>query len=297
MFSVLAHFMLGLSAMFVLIFSLISIGVAITLTKEYPKDSPWLKLSLQIGVMGELASIIALTLASGLLNHGLSLEFATTMLYLALTLLGIGIIFYVLKVTYWWFPEIKTYIMPHADNMEQDIRLSFSLFFVFISFMLFLDLELALGAFIAGMFISSFSEHKKELPEKLESFGFGFLVPLFFIHIGSTLDLKLLFVPDILLKALMITGVMVLIRLLSATAFYPYMKKGGVVLFALSQSMPLTLMIAVATLAHHAKSIDTTHYYAFALASILEVIIILVLIKLFSNFFRIMAIRKEKRCD
>lgn len=279
MFSILAHFILHLSAMYVLVFSLISIGVVLTLTKEYSKDAKWLKFSLQIGVLGELASIIALTLASGLLNHGLSVEFAMTMLYLILTLVVMGAIFYVFKVAFWWFPELKTLIMPHRDSKDQDVRLSFSLFFLLISFMLLLDLELVLGAFIVGLFINSFFEHKKELPEKLSSFGFGFLIPLFFIHIGSTLNLDLLFVPQILLSTLMITGVMILIRLLSATVFFPIIGGRGVVLFALSQAMPLTLMVAVATLAYHADSIDTNHYYSFILAAILEVVLVLLLIK------------------
>lgn len=279
MFSTLAHFLLHISAMFVLIFSLISIGVVLTLTKEYSKEADWLRLSLQIGVLGELASIIALTLASGLLHHGPSLEFATTMIYLVLTLVALGTIFYVLKVAFWWFPELKTLLMPHSDNKEQDIRLSFALFFILISLMLLLDLELVLGAFIAGLFISAFFEHKKELPEKLSSFGFGFLVPLFFIHIGATLNLELLFIKHILLTALMITGVMILIRLLSAVVFYAQLGFQGILLFAFSQAMPLTLMIAVATLAYNANSIDISHYYAFVLASILEVVVILISIK------------------
>ena len=282
MFSTLAHFLLHISAMFVLIFSLISIGVVLTLTKEYAKETPWLRLSLQIGVLGELASIIALTLASGLIHHGASVEFAMTMLYLVVTLVAMGTIFYILKVAFWWFPQLKTLLMPHSDNKEQDIRLSFSLFFVFISFMLALDLELVLGAFIAGLFISAFFEHKKELPEKLSSFGFGFLVPLFFIHIGSTLDLEILFIKEILLTALMITGVMIFIRLISAVVFYQHIGLKGIFLFAFSQAMPLTLMIAVATLAHQANSIDTQHYYAFIQASILEVVFVLTAIKLIS---------------
>jgi Kef-type K+ transport system membrane component KefB len=202
------------------------------------------------------------------------------MLYLTVALTVMGVIFYIVKVAFWWFPELKTMIMPHSDNKDQDIRLSFSLFFVLISFMLILDLELVLGAFIVGLFINAFFGHKKELPEKLSSFGFGFLVPLFFIHIGSTLDLEMLFVWEIFRTALLITLVMILIRLFSASVFFQFLGLKGVFLFALSQSMPLTLMVAVATLAFHASSIDTIHYYAFILASILEVVLILLTIKL-----------------
>ena len=87
-----------------------------------------------------------------------------------------------------------------------------------------------------------------------------------------------------MLTALLITGVMILIRLLSAVVFYPQIGSRGVMLFAFSQAMPLTLMIAVATLAYSANSIDTAHYYSFVLASILEVVLVLLAIKMISIF-------------
>jgi hypothetical protein len=44
--------------------------------------------------------------------------------------------------------------------------------------------------------------------------------------------------------------------------------------------MPLTLFIAVATLAYQAYSIDQFHYYAFILASIFQVVFVTIAIKL-----------------
>ncbi len=79
--------------------------------------------------------------------------------------------------------------MPHSDNEEKDIRLSMAIFFLLIAIMLFLNLEVAFGAFIAGIFISSFFGHKEELPKKLSSFGLVFSATLF-IYIGSTFDLE-----------------------------------------------------------------------------------------------------------
>jgi len=276
---------LGVSDFFILIYALISIGVVITLTKDYDKETPWLRLSLQIGILGELASILGLTVASGLLHFGVSREFVLTMFYLVAALVGIGLVFYVSRVIFWWFPNFKMLLMPHMDNNEQDIRLSFSVFFILVSFMLGLGLELALGAFMAGLFISSYFEHKKELPHKLSSFGFGFLVPLFFIHIGSTLDVDAVLNTAILLKALSIMGIMVFIRLVASLVFVKEIGLKSTVLFALSQSMPLTLMIVVATLAYNMKSIDTFHYYAFILAALIQVLVVLILIRVVDRFF------------
>ena len=284
MFSLLAHLYLGVSAIFAVIFPLISIGVVMTLTKDYDKESPWLMLSLQIGVLGELASIIVLTFASAFISYGASLEFAGIMLTLAVVLTAIAGLYYFGRVLFWWFPEIKTRLMPHVDTKDQDVRLSISFFFLMITVMLLLGLELALGAFLAGMFISTFFEHKEELPEKLSSFGFGFLVPLFFLYIGSTLDLSLLAAEGLAAKALMVALVMLLIRLASSLVFWGEYGPRNTLLFALSQSMPLTLIVAVATIALHQNSIDRFHYNAFIVAAVLEVLVGLVFIKVAMAF-------------
>ena len=278
--SVIAYLVFDLSAIFILIFSLISIGVVMTLTKEFNKCESWLNLGLRVGIIGELVSIFLLTISTGLLKYGLSADFFMTIFYLSVTILSLIVFFYISKVSFWWFPELKTYFMPSIDSKEQDIRLSMSLLFIFISFMLMFDLELVLGAFFAGLFISSFFYHKKELPIKLSSFGFGFLIPLFFIHIGSSLDVNLLFDIQIVKKVILITTIMILIRVFSSFVFLKYMTLRDTFLFALSHSMPLTLMIAIATLAYHEKSIDKLNYSAFILSSIVEVIISIVFIRL-----------------
>jgi Kef-type K+ transport system membrane component KefB len=146
--------------------------------------------------------------------------------------------------------------------------------------MLFLHLELAFGAFLAGIFIPTFFEHKHELPEKLASFGFGFLIPIFFIHIGSSFNLDALFINGLIKEAMLITLVMILMRLFASMVFIKDLGFVDTLLFGLSHSMPLTLLIAMATLAYTANSIDKLHYYAFILAALFQVIGVMIAIKL-----------------
>jgi Kef-type K+ transport system membrane component KefB len=181
---------------------------------------------------------------------------------------------------FWWYPEFAPILMPHLDNTDQDFRLSMAILFSFLALMMYLDLELAFGAFIAGMFIPTFFEHKYELPQKLESYGFGFLVPIFFVHVGSSFNLAALYVDGLIMTALLVTGLMIGIRVISSMVFNPNGSYKDSVLLALSHSMPLTLLIAIATLAYHQHSIDKFHYYAFILASLFEVIIVMLAIKL-----------------
>jgi len=273
----------NLSNIFILIMPLVSIGLVATLAKEYGSKLPWIELSIVVGSIGEVISIAVLTVASAAFEFGFDIQLFLKILYLVLFIVLVLTIFKMLRILFWWYPEIKTLLMPYADNLEQDIRLSLSIFFVLIAAMIYLDLELAFGAFIAGIFIPTFFEHKDQLPHKLSGYGFGFFVPIFFIYIGSTFELEALLIDGLIIKALIITALMIVIRLIGALSFHSFISFKAQILFGLSHSMPLTLLIAVATLAYHEQSIDQFHYYAFILASLFEVIVTMVTIKLILN--------------
>jgi Kef-type K+ transport system membrane component KefB len=194
------------------------------------------------------------------------------------------LIFRAMQLLFWWFPKVSVVLMPHKDNKEQDIRLSMGIFFLLVGAMLYLHLELAFGAFLAGIFIPTFFEHKHELPEKLASFGFGLLIPIFFIHIGSSFDLDALLIAGLIEKALIITLVMIAMRLFASLVFIKDLGFRDALLLGLSHSMPLTLLIAMATLAYSAHSIDKLHYYAFILAALFQVISVMIMIKLINLY-------------
>jgi Kef-type K+ transport system membrane component KefB len=236
------------------------------------------------GGIGEIVSIGILTLTSAALNSGFSLGFLNTILALVIFLTLMVLIFHSMQLMFWWYPKISTSLMPVNDNKEQDIRLSMGIFFLLIGAMLYLKLELAFGAFLAGIFIPTFFEHKQELPEKLASFGFGFLIPIFFIHIGSSFNLDSFAMEGLIQKALLITFVMIIMRVFASLVFIKELGLIDSILMGLSHSMPLTLLIAMATLAFNAHSIDTLHYDAFILAALFQVIFVMIIIKLINNY-------------
>lgn len=273
---------LDLGKIFMVLLPLISVGLVATLSKEYGK-TPWLELSMTSGGIGEVISIAVLTITSSGLQSGIGIGLFKTVLALTLFLLFMFILFRVISILTWWFPKISTVLMPHEDRAEQDIRLSMAILFILLASMLYLKLELAFGAFLAGIFIPTFFPHKEDLPHKLESFGFGFLVPVFFIYIGTTFNLEALAIDGLISKALMITVLMIIMRVIASLVFVKRLGWVDSILMGLSHSMPLTLLIAMATLAYHANSIDQLHYYAFILASLFQVISVMVVIKFVNN--------------
>ena len=271
-----------LGNIFIVLLPLISVGLVATLSKEYGK-TPWLEMSMTAGILGEVVSIAFLTLTSSALISGFGYVFIETIFSLILFLIFMFLIFKSIQILFWWYPKLSTVLMPHEDNQEQDIRLSMGIFFLLVGAMLYLHLELAFGAFLAGIFIPTFFKHKSHLPHKLASYGFGFLIPIFFIHIGSSFHLEALMIEGLIFKALLIAVGMIMMRVIASLVFIKTLGVRNSILMGLSHSMPLTLLIAMATLAYNANSIDTLHYYAFILAALFQVLSVMIMIKIINH--------------
>ncbi|PHJ03524.1 sodium:proton antiporter [Campylobacter fetus subsp. venerealis] len=262
-----------------IVIPVMSVGMLSTLFKEYGKNEPWLNIAMITGSIGEVISIALLTLVGAYVEFGNSSELYTSINYLIIFIVLCILGFKGLEVLFWWYPNLKILLMPHYDKDEKDIRLSMAMFFGTVAVMIYLNLEIVLGAFIAGSFIATFFDHKKDLPHKLGSFGFGFLVPIFFVYIGSTVDLNYIFIPGVLDNALLMLLFMTLIRVVSSFIFIKKLGAYGSILYGLSLSMPLTLLVAVATVAYNANNIEKELYFSFILASLFEAILAMVLIK------------------
>ena len=266
-----------------------SLGMIMMLIKEYGKEQPWLNLALSIGVVGEIISILALTLFSGWTEHGLSASFFISILtiisVIAITILGLRVFY----IAFWWFPELKKFIIPDSENdrYDQDIRFALSLLLILVSIMLILKIDVVLGAFTAGLFFKMFFSQKHELQEKIESFGFGFFAPIFFIYTGSTVKLDIIDL-DILKHAMFIMAAIISIRLISSyLVFYNYLKFKQTTLFALSDSMPLTFMVAIAMLSFNYGLISQAEYFSFIIASMIDGLLLMVFIRKLYKWFKL----------
>lgn len=279
--SFLLYFVFNLNPVYIVVIPIVSLGMIMVLINEHGKEHKWLELSLIIGIIGELISIFALVIFDAIVVHGFGEEFYKNISILIVILFVTFYVFKGLNILFLWFPKLEKIIMPDKDSMSQDIRVSMAFFFILIAIMQYLGIDMVLGAFIAGVFIANFFEHKIELHHTLHRVGFGFLVPLFFIYVGTTLDFSVLFTLDIVNTAVLIVIAMVIARLISSfAAYYKYLGAKETILFSLGDSMPLTFLIAIATIAVSNNAIGLNEYYAFILAAVIEAIFITVIIKL-----------------
>ncbi|BAK72560.1 MULTISPECIES: cation:proton antiporter [Arcobacter] len=264
-----------------------SLGMIMMLIKEYGKNEPWLNLALSIGVVGEVISILALTLFSGWIEYGFNIQFFLSLLtifsVIVVSILGLRISY----ILFWWFPELKNFLIPDSqhDRYNQDIRFSISSLLILVAIMLVLKIDVVLGAFTAGLFFKMFFNQKHELLEKIESFGFGFFVPIFFIYTGSTVKLDMI-TFDILKHAIFIMCAIIMIRLISSyLSFFKYLKFKQTTLFALSDSMPLTFMVAIAMLSFNYGLITQSEYFSFIIASMIDGLFLMIFIRKLYKLF------------
>ena len=278
-FSVSSGILFHLNTITIISMPLISIGILASLAKTYGKEQAWIKMAFIAGILGEIISIAILTIFDAASTTGVNMILVIKISYLTGFIAVVYLLYKLLRLLFWWMPELKKTLIPKLDTSDQDIRLSMALFFILIAIMLYLKLELALGAFIAGIAISAFFHHEKQLEMKISSLGFGFLVPLFFIHVGASFDLKALLEEGVVTGALLITFLMILARVLAAVVLKQISGARDALLIALSLSMPLTLLVAVATIGYETKLLNMLSYYQLILASILEILFSMMLIK------------------
>jgi len=276
LFTLLWVIIFHLKPIFAAIVPLVSIGLILSIQQEIGKTH-WLEMALKVGVLGELLSILGLTIMSGYFEYGFGKELLFNIVILFLFLAGLGFVFVVFRTLFWWFPKIKIYLMPGSDKYYQDVRISMSLFFIMIAVMITLHLDVVLGAFVVGVFLATFFEHNKDLEHKLAPFGFGFLITVFFVNVGTSIDIQTISL-ELIKDSLILTFAMILVRILGSLIFYKELKE-NFILFGFSLSMPLTLLIATATLAHQNKIITDYWYSVFVLTSVLEVLVVMVGVK------------------
>lgn len=284
--AILLMLIFDLPLIYAIAFPVMSLGMIMILIQDYSKKQIWVDLALKIGVIGEIISISMLVLLNGYYSFGVGYELYLAMGILIVFSVFMMIIFKISDIIFWWFPHLRDLLIPEVCEMKEDIRYSMMLFFLMIMIVSLLDIEAALGAFISGVIISNFFKAHKGLHSKLNDIGFGFLIPLFFVYIGSTLDFSAIFSDrQIIVQSLNICAAMIAVRCVASFVAFGYELKSGrnFALFVLGSAMPLTFLVATATLGLNIGAIAKEDYYSFVLAAMLEAVVFMTIIKLLNG--------------
>ncbi|HHX2879816.1 TPA: cation:proton antiporter [Staphylococcus aureus] len=187
----------------VIIISTISLGVVVPTLKEMNIMRTTIgQFILLVAVLADLVTMILLTVYGAINGQGGS----------TIWLIGILVVFtaisYILGVQF----KRMSFLQKLMDGTTQiGIRAVFALIILLVALAEGVGAENILGAFLAGVVVSLLNPDEEKV-EKLDSFGYGFFIPIFFIMVGVDLNIpslikepKLLIIIPILIVAFIVS--------------------------------------------------------------------------------------------
>lgn len=181
--------LMGFGFYMTLILSTTSLGLAIPTLRETGLSKSLLGQDIILAaIIADFLTLLGIVIYSLFFQYG----FCREMLKPGLIFVFAALVLYILKRLAWWYPERFIRLLKGEDPAETGVRASLALLFVFVGFSSLLDIEPILGAFLCGVLFSLIFRYRGVLEEKLMGFGYGFLIPIFFIHVGINFDLRVL---------------------------------------------------------------------------------------------------------
>lgn len=265
----------------VFVLSATSLGVLLPILKERDLlTSPFGRVVFLTAMLSDFITVIMLTVYLIVLGKGFSLE-----------IFSLGLLFVAFLVLYQVGPKFvrRPAVRKLIDGLSSatvqiKVRGAIAIMMGFVVMAEFVDAELILGAFLAGMIVSLLKRPEDEgLIHNLEAFGFGFFVPIFFIMVGVGLDIQALLQSPELLVAL--PGFLVIamaVKIFPMLVMKRHFKWRELLAGGLLLNTHLSLEVAVAVIGLRVGLFDQASSSAVIVFSVLTVLLMPLLFSVFA---------------
>ncbi len=202
--------LLGQHLFFTLILSTTSLGLVVPSLKGAGLSKSNLGQSILIAAMlADFLTLLGVTFFILWHQQGFGWQFISPLPLFA----GFAVLLWAARLWAWWHPEKAEKLLLTENTEEQGVRLSMALLFLFVGVSELVHLEPVLGAFMGGCVLSFALRAKEHLESKISALGYGFLVPLFFIHVGIGFDIRNILAPAQLKFTAMLLGLAFTVKL------------------------------------------------------------------------------------
>ncbi|HEH2085509.1 TPA: monovalent cation:proton antiporter family protein [Staphylococcus aureus] len=255
----------------VIIISTISLGVVVPTLKEMNIMRTTIgQFILLVAVLADLVTMILLTVYGAINGQGGS----------TIWLIGILVVFtaisYILGVQF----KRMSFLQKLMDGTTQiGIRAVFALIILLVALAEGVGAENILGAFLAGVVVSLLNPDE-EMVEKLDSFGYGFFIPIFFIMVGVDLNIpslikepKLLIIIPILIVAFIIS------KLIPAMFIRRWFDMKTTIASAFLLTSTLSLVIAAAKISERLNAISAETSGILILSAVITCVFVPIIFK------------------
>lgn len=248
-----------------LIISTISLGVVVPVLKEKKIiDTGLGQTILLVAVLSDFATMVLLAIYVMFKSKD-----PGESLYLLVLFVLVFVIYRFIKRYF----HVKLFDSLMSGTIQLGTRGVFALILFFVALSEHLGAESILGAFLAGIIVSILSP-KKEFVHKLDSFGYGFFIPVFFVMVGVNIDImellsdkKIVLLIPVLLLMLYVSKI---VPSLLLRRYYPWKEvmSSGVLL-----TSTLSLVIAATAIGVEIGVMDQKLSNAFILVAVITCLI------------------------
>ncbi|KAB7667570.1 monovalent cation:proton antiporter family protein [Bacillus sp. B1-b2] len=247
-----------------IIIATISLGVVVPTLKEADiMKSVIGQIILLVAVIADLVTMILLAVFA-------SINESEGNTWLLLFLFVAGVILYFVGRR---FKSTKIMDTLSRGTVQIGTRAVFALIIFLVALSESVGAEHILGAFLAGVLVSLLSPNE-ELVHQLDSFGYGFLIPIFFVMIGVDMDIWSLFTEPMLLMFIPLLLIALLIsKLLPVYYLKKWYDNKTIISSGFLLTSTLSLVIAAATIGERLDIITTEMSGIFILVAIISCII------------------------
>lgn len=263
-----------------IIIATISLGVVVPVLKEQQLiETPFGQTILLITVISDFVTMILLAVYISSLSGSMD----SMLLLLAFFVVVVAVYFLIKRFARWSFLDVLL-----KGTAQLGTRGVFALILFFVVMSENMGVENILGAFLAGVIVSLLAPDKV-FQHSLETFGYGFLIPIFFVMTGVKLNIWELFqdVQILLFIPILLIGIFLskLLPSLLLRFWFDWKQtwSAGILL-----SSTLSLVIAAATVALDLELITSTMHGALILVAIITCFVSPVM------FNRIVPAREDK---
>ncbi|HSC87399.1 MAG TPA: cation:proton antiporter [Polyangiaceae bacterium] len=200
------------------------------------------KFTMAVGALGEIGPIVLMSLLLSR-EHGVGVQLG---LVVAFILVVVGVFWASLRVRPPGLIGLLARTMTKSGQLP--IRVSMLLLAALVVLAEEFGLDLALGAFAAGMAVglAARDSHNEVLHHKFDAVGFGFLVPIFFVCSGLKLDVRALTQSASGLLMLVVYALLLLVvRGLPAWLFRKHLAGKQVQALGFYSATSLSLIVAI----------------------------------------------------
>ncbi|VED28817.1 monovalent cation:proton antiporter family protein [Staphylococcus warneri] len=255
----------------VIIISTISLGVVVPTLKEMNIMRTTIgQFILLVAVLADLVTMILLTIYGAVNGHGGSTIWLTGILVI------FTIVFYVIGVL---FKRMSFLQKLMGGTTQIGIRAVFALIILLVALAEGVGAEYILGAFLAGVVVSLLNPDE-EMVEKLDSFGYGFFIPIFFIMVGVDLNIpSLVKEPSLLIIIPILILAFIVSKLIPVFLIKRWFDLKTTIASGFLLTSTLSLVIAAAKIAEQLKTISPETSGLLILSAVITCVFVPVIFK------------------